>query len=166
MRVLFPDGFLGSCTGITPCVETRVTLNGKVKIEREKAQDLSVKPTAFVLQNVYDLTDVFCGMHIYIGNVASSKVLEILNMAAEKNYIDLSELEFQEYGEILDEPVLDGGKGKAYSSREFGFCMPEGIGIQNNCYDPVGFRDDDDCESEGIFCGFNELAPCDELEDD
>lgn len=116
MRIITPKGELRKVKRVVAVCEMRNQFNGRMDRKIEIANDMSYNPTGVCLElDVRDTGFVACGQEVFIGNLKTEKVQEILRKLLKEGYFDFSELEYQK-ADLYKETVFDEGKSKPYTS--------------------------------------------------
>lgn len=158
VKILSPNGKLFICGEVTPYCETKIPFNGREKFIYEPAVDMDVNPTAIVMKTSEDLNDekFFVPHSLYVGNLSTEKVAEIMEKLLTDGYYDFSKLEYQKVREF-ECVSFDNGKSLPYTNDitsipELGyihhppvFCG--GMSSDDNSYDGNPFEEDN-CEED------------------
>ena len=135
MRIITPKGELRKVKRVVAVCEMRNQFNGRMDRKIEIANDMSYNPTGVCLElDVRDTGFVACGQEVFIGNLKTEKVQEILRKLLKEGYFDFSELEYQK-ADLYKETVFDEGKSNAYTSDHVIECCPALLSP-----DPLGFN--------------------------
>lgn len=111
MRILSPTGRLFKISGADAYVEADYELNGVRHLVKDVASDMSMKPTGIKFH--IKCKDKFTNQYVYIGNLTSEKVKEIMQVILREKCYDLSKLSYQ-HRKAFEEYVLDGGTSLPY----------------------------------------------------
>lgn len=116
MRIITPKGDLRNIKRAVAVCEMRNQFNGRMDRKIEIANDMSYNPTGVCLElDVRDTGFVACGQEVFIGNLKTEKVQEILRKLLKEGYFDFSELEYQKEN-MVEKTTFDAGKSKPYAS--------------------------------------------------
>lgn len=164
MRIITPKGELRKVKRVVAVCEMRNQFNGRMDRKIEIANDLSYKPTGLCLKFDTEGTNFrMYGQELYIGNLKTEKVQEILRKLVKEGYFDFSEMEYQKM-DMVENTVFDEGKSKPYTSDFLvdycsmllclGNTIPNpmrpavsgrNVGIPKNAFDDKnGYNEDDD----------------------
>lgn len=168
MRIITPKGEVRKIKRAAAVCEMRNQFNGRMDRKIEIANDMSYNPTGVCL--VFDVEGTGFGMYgqeLFIGNLKTEKVKEILRKLLKEGYFDFSELEYQKL-DMVDDTVFDEGKTKPYTSDFIaGYCpmllcigntIPNpmrpavrgrNVGIPKNAFDDKNGYDEDDDLTDG-----------------
>lgn len=111
MRVLTPTGKVVKVFKVEPYVEAGFELNGIMQRVTNPAKDLSVKPTGINLSIESQHGD-FARPFLYVGNLPTVEVLEILDAIGVSGFYDFTQMEYQQ--KSYDKVVIDGGSSLPY----------------------------------------------------
>ena len=116
IRIITPRGEMWEVKRAVAVCEMRQKFNGRLNRKIEIAKDLSCNPTGLCLQlDVNGTGFATFGQELFIGNLKSEEVQEILRKLLKEGYFDFSELEYQK-ADLYKETVFDEGKSKPYTS--------------------------------------------------
>ena len=137
MRVLSPTGKLQEVIRVVPFVEKQDAFNGRVIYNSEVARDLGVNPTGLRLYLQKEQNDFFIPT-IYIGNLSTEKVQEILSTILKEEYYDFSQMQYQKVSvPFCSDVTIDGGKSLPFFEEQGCdlFPAPFGNTIMNDIRD-------------------------------
>lgn len=111
MKILTPKGMITMCDQVVPVVEKRLIFNGKQRRLTEAASGMEEKPTALAFQLTatgHQMMGVMpCGtQELFVGNLKTEKVAEIMKGLLKDGYADLSCFEYQKEF-MIDKTVFD-----------------------------------------------------------
>ena len=109
LRIINPKGVLTKVKKIIPVVEKLDNFNGKIKYRYEEATDMTVNPTALILNGCSMPNAFTLDSDIYLGNLTPQEVKKILNSLLVNGYYDFSQYKYQSFRSI-DEVTVDNGK--------------------------------------------------------
>lgn len=120
MRILTPRGRVVNVIKVIPYAEVQSEINGDKRNRAEAASDLSVNPTGLKIFLKREI-EAFAATSIYVGNLPTEKVKEVISSLLTDEYYDLSQFKYQDIK--IDNSVLmfenlditvDGGKSNPY----------------------------------------------------
>lgn len=115
MVVITPTGKLVKVNKVLICVERKLEFNGKIAHLKEFATDLSCNPTGLKFYISDNKVNCWREDELYIGNLSTEKVKEILNTLLKDGSYNLSDMEYQKEKSCnLKDLVLDGGESLPY----------------------------------------------------
>lgn len=116
IRIITPRGEMWEVKRAVAVCEMRQKFNGRLNRKIEIAKDLSCNPTGLCLQlDVNGTGFATFGQELFIGNLKSEEVQEILRKLLKEGYFDFSELEYQKEN-MVEKTTFDAGKSKPYAS--------------------------------------------------
>lgn len=124
MRILSPTGRLFKISEVDAYVEADYELNGIRHIVKDVANNMSRKSTGIKFH--IKCKDKFTNQYVYIGNLTSEKVKEIMQVILNEKCYDLSKLSYQ-HRKGYEEYVLDNGTSLPYFEEQ----IFEHMGIMN-----------------------------------
>lgn len=115
MKILSPRGNLLSVERVARVCEKRIDFNGEHRDLFEVAKNSKVNANGLAFKVITEAMGMCIPPEIYIGNLKSEKVEEILNALLMQGYYDFSGMDFQttKYERKL---VIDGGESLPFSS--------------------------------------------------
>ena len=132
MRVITPKGKLREISLVSPVVEMRNRFNGKVSRTVAFAESMEVNPTAIQLD--YAGGPIMGDRTLFVGNLKTETVRDIMHNLLEQGYFDFTSLDYQYKTSVdLERTVFDNGKSKPYTS-EFTHdtgCVLGGMGMNS-----------------------------------
>lgn len=135
MRIITPKGDLRNIKRAVAVCEIRNQFNGRMDRKIEIANDMSYNPTGVCLEfAVRDTVFTTYNKELFVGNLKTEKVQEILRKLVKEGYFDFSELEYQKV-DLFEQTVFDEGKSNAYTSDHVIECCPALLSP-----DPLGFN--------------------------
>lgn len=113
MRIISPSGRLFKISSVDPCVEAQYELNGMKHNASDVAKDMGMKPTGLRFHIACE--DKLADPNIYVGNLATEKVQEIMQFILKEKYYDLSKLSYQKE-DLMGKYIIDAGNSLPYYS--------------------------------------------------
>ena len=113
VKILNPNGKLIACGKVVPCCEILFTFNGNKKFISEVANGWEVKPTGILIESQEYMP--MGGTLLYIGNLPTKKVKEIMKKLLIDGYYDFSELKYQNV-KTVEQLKFDNGEGLPYTN--------------------------------------------------
>ena len=93
MRIITPKGELREVSLVSPVVEMRNRFNGKVSRTVAFAESMEVKPTAIQLD--YAGGPIMGDRTLFVGNLKTETVRDIMHNLLEQGYFDFTSLDYQ-----------------------------------------------------------------------
>lgn len=115
MKILSPRGNLLTVERVARVCEKRIDFNGEYRDLLELAKNSKVPANGLAFKVTSDSVGMCVPPEIYVGNLKSEKVEEILNALLEQGYYDFTVLEFQTTKQEK-KLVIDGGESLPFSS--------------------------------------------------
>ena len=113
LRVITPKGALRQVAKVTPVCEMRNKFNKKVVRTVEFANGMSANPNAVQIEFPNETLPLM--NTLFIGNLSTVAVKDIMQKMLEQGYFDFSSLEYQEEMNLY-KTIFDGGKSNPYTS--------------------------------------------------